>query len=113
MSAGKVETVTVQGQVPMIDRKSTSIGENIKLDEFVDTVPIGRTYSDTFKTAPGVVSGGGTGAGNYSISGATGLENQYIIDGLNITNTGYGGIGSFNIAYEHLGPGVPTHFLDQ
>lgn len=113
MSAGKVETVTVQGQAPMIDTKSTSIGTTIKISEFVTGLPIGRTYSDTFAVAPGVVSGGGTGAGNYSIGGASGLENQYIIDGVNITNTGYGGIGSYNIVYGSLGTGVTTDFLDE
>lgn len=113
MSAGKVETVTVQGQAPLIDTKSTSIGTNIKIDEFVTGVPIGRTYSDTFAVAPGVVSGGGTGSGNYSIGGASGLENQYIIDGVNITNTGYGGIGSYNVVYGSLGTGVTTDFLDE
>src|SRR5439155_6830296 len=96
-----------------IDTKSTSIGTNIKVADFVAGVPIGRTYSDTFAISPGVVSGGGTGAGNYSISGASGLENQYIIDGVNITNTGYGGIGSYNIVYGSLGTGVTTDFLDE
>jgi hypothetical protein len=113
LSTGKVETVSVTGEAPLIDTKSTSIGTNIKISDFVAGVPIGRTYSDTFAVAPGVTSGGGTGAGNYSISGASGLENQYIIDGVNITNTGYGGIGSYNIVYGSLGTGVTTDFLDE
>ena len=58
------------------------------------------------------MSGGGTGAGNYSIGGASGLENQYIVDGVNITNTGYGGIGSYNIIYGSLGTGH-TDFLEE
>src|SRR5438093_3788388 len=45
MQAGKVETVSVTAQAPLIDTKSTSIGQNIKLDEFLSAVPIGRTYS--------------------------------------------------------------------
>lgn len=113
LSAGRVETVEVKGQAPMIDQKSTAVGTNLKIDEFVNSVPIGRTYSDTFAITPGVVSGGGTGSGNYSISGASGLENQYIVDGVNITNTGYGGIGSYNIVYGSLGTGVTTDFLDE
>src|SRR5207247_1581327 len=63
--------------------------------------------------APGDGGGGGRGAGNYSISGGSGLENQYIVDGVNITNAGYGGIGSYNIVYGSLGTGVTTDFLDE
>ena len=113
LSSGRVETVTVTAQAPLIDVKQTSVGSNIKVDRFVNYVPIGRTYSDTFLTVPGVVGGGGTGAGNFSISGASGLENQYIVDGVNITNTGYGGIGAYNIVYGSLGTGVTTDFLEE
>src|SRR5207247_4424048 len=63
--------------------------------------------------APGDGGGGGRGAGNYSISGGSGLENQYIVDGVNITNAGYGGIGSYNIVYGSLGTGVTTDFLEE
>ncbi len=63
--------------------------------------------------AAGVVSGVGTGKGNNSISGASGLENSYLIDGVNITNTGYGGIGAYNIIYGSLGTGVTSEFLDE
>ncbi|PYT06375.1 MAG: hypothetical protein DMF49_11285, partial [Acidobacteria bacterium] len=112
LSAGQVQTVTVTAQAPLIDMKQTSIGATVKVNDFVNYLPIGRAYSDTFATVPGVTSGGGTGAGNYSISGASGLENQYIVDGVNITNTGYGGIGSYNIIYGSLGTGVTTDFLD-
>src|SRR4029077_16413682 len=52
MSEGKVENVTVQAQAPLIDTKSTTIGETIKIADFVNTVPIGRTYSDTFAISP-------------------------------------------------------------
>ena len=35
------------------------------------------------------VSGGGSGAANPSISGGSGLENQYVADGVNITDGAY------------------------
>ena len=63
--------------------------------------------------APGVESGGGTGKGNNSISGSSGLENSYIVDGVNITSTGYGGIGTFNNVYGSLGTGVTYDFLEE
>lgn len=113
LSSGKVETITVTAEAPLIDQKQTSIGSSIKVGDFVNYVPLGRNFANTFQTVPGVVSGGGTGAGNFSIAGASGLENRYIIDGVDITNTGYGGIGSYNIVYGSLGSGVTTAFLDE
>src|SRR5213593_3051114 len=113
LEPGKTETVTVSGQAPLVDVTSTSTSTNIKYSDFADVVPIGRSFTDTYAVAAGVVSGLGTGDGNYSISGATGLENSYLIDGVNITNTGFGGIGAYNIVYGSLGTGVTSEFLDQ
>jgi hypothetical protein len=113
LSPGQVEEVVVRGEAPVIDPKSTTTGASFTVEDYVDYVPVGRNFSDSFTLAPGVVSGGGTGAGNYSISGSSGLENSYIVDGVNITNTGYGGIGSYNIIYGSLGTGVTYEFLDE
>ncbi|MEW5806751.1 MAG: TonB-dependent receptor [Acidobacteriota bacterium] len=113
LPAGKVETITVTAQAPMVDLKQTSTGATINLAEFVDYVPVPRSYMGLFTLSPGVVSGGGTGAGNYSISGSSGLENSYLIDGVNVTHTGYGGIGAYNIVYGSLGTGVTSEFLEQ
>ena len=113
MQPGKVETVTVTGQAPLLDRQSTGTGASVKVADFTADIPVGRNYSQLFTTSPGVVSGGGSGAGNYSIGGASGLENSYIIDGVNVTNTGYGGIGAFNAVYGSLGTGVTGDFLDE
>lgn len=113
LQPGKVETITVTGQAPLLDRATTSTGTNVKVADFTADIPVGRNYSQLFTTSPGVVSGGGTGSGNYSIGGASGLENSYIIDGVNVTNTGYGGIGSYNIVYGSLGTGVTGDFLDE
>ena len=113
LQAGMTETVVVTAQAPLIDPKSTSTGTNIKYDQFANSVPLGRAFTDTYAVAPGVVSGLGTGQGNYSISGASGLENAYLIDGVNITNTGFGGIGAYNYVYGSLGTGVTSEFLDE
>jgi carboxypeptidase family protein len=113
LEPGKTETVTVTAAAPLIDIKSTSSGTNIKYDEFANAVPLGRAFTDTYTVAAGVVSGLGTGQGNYSIGGATGLENSYLIDGVNVTNTGFGGIGAYNIIYGSLGTGVTSEFLNE
>ena len=113
MVAGQTETVTVTAEAPIVDTKSVTTGGNFKVDNFIDQIPVGRNLAATLTLAPGVESGGGTGAGNYSISGSSGLENSYIVDGVNITNTGYGGIGSFNIVFGSLGTGVTYDFLEE
>ena len=113
LEPGKTETVTVTGEAPLVDTKSTGASTNIRYDEFANSVPLGRSFTDTYAVAPGVVSGLGTGQGNYSIGGASGLENSYLIDGVNVTNTGYGGIGAYNIVYGSLGTGVTSEFLDE
>ncbi|HEV8199712.1 MAG TPA: TonB-dependent receptor [Candidatus Polarisedimenticolia bacterium] len=112
LTPGKVEEVTVTG-TPLVDATSTASGTNIRYDEFANSVPLGRSFTDTYSVASGVVSGRGTGQGNYSISGASGLENAYLIDGVNVTNTGYGGIGAYNIVYGSLGTGVTSEFLEE
>jgi len=113
LNTGIVEEVTVTSEAPLIDAKSTTIGGTFVVEEYVSYIPLGRNFTNTFNLAPGVVDGGGTGAGNFSISGSSGLENSYIIDGVNITNTGYGGIGSYNIVYGSLGTGVTSEFLEE
>jgi outer membrane receptor for ferrienterochelin and colicin len=47
------------------------------------------------------------------MSGSSGLENSYIVDGVNITSTGYGGIGTYNGVYGSLGTGVTYDFLEE
>ena len=110
---GQTETVTVTAEAPIVDTKSVTTGGNFKVGEFIDRVPVNRNLAATLALAPGVESGGGTGAGNYSMSGSSGLENSYVVDGVNITNTGYGGIGSYNIIYGSLGTGVTYDFLEE
>ena len=113
LQTGVTETVIVTGKAPLIDPTSTSTQTNINYDSFSTSLPLGRAFTDTYMVAPGVVSGLGTGAGNASISGASGLENLYLIDGVNINNTGYGGIGAYNLVYGSLGTGVTSEFLDE
>src|SRR6185369_14676954 len=84
---GLTETVQVTGTSPIIDTGSTTTGAVLSSDMF-SQVPVGRRLSDTLYMAPGVQTGGSVGSANPSISGASGLENQYVIDGVNVTNQG-------------------------
>ncbi|RMF74812.1 MAG: hypothetical protein D6738_05410, partial [Acidobacteria bacterium] len=110
---GKSEEITVTSAAPLVDPKRTEVVTNFKSAETVETLPVGRNFLDAATLAPGVVSGGGTGEGNYSIGGASGLENSYIIDGVNITDSGYGGVGTYSIVFGSLGSGITTDFLEE
>src|SRR5262245_53669380 len=77
LQPGVVEKVTVTGQAPVVDRTDTGTGANIKVSDFTAVIPVGRTYSNLFTTAPGVVSGGGTGAGNSSSGGTSCVESSH------------------------------------
>src|SRR4029077_15880150 len=79
----------------------------------LERIPTGRRFSDTLYIAPGVSSGGQVGHANPSVSGASGLENQYVVDGVNITNAGYGALGSYSIVFGSLGNGVPFDFIKE
>src|SRR5215208_1775572 len=108
---GLTETVEVTGGSPTIDTSTTTVGAVINAD-LLQRVPIGRRFSDALYIAPGVTNSG-AGAANPSIAGGSGLENQYVVDGVNITNTGYGALGSYSIYHGSLGNGVTYDFVNE
>ena len=108
---GVQEVIEVTGSSPVVDTASTTAGAVIGSD-LMERVPVGRRVSDTLYIAPGV-STSGAGMANPSIAGGSGLENQYVIDGVNITNTGYGALGSYSIYHGSLGQGVNFDFVKE
>jgi Carboxypeptidase regulatory-like domain/TonB dependent receptor-like, beta-barrel/TonB-dependent Receptor Plug Domain len=106
------EVVEVVGAAPTIDTNSTTVGGTLDTDT-LKRLPVGRNFTDTLYLVPGVSSSGGVGNANPSVSGASGLENNYIVDGVNITNVGYGGVGSYSIVFGSLGSGVTTDFIKE
>jgi hypothetical protein len=60
-----------------------------------------------------VSSSGSAGRGNPSISGGSGLDNQYVVDGVNVTNQGYGALGSYSIVFGSLGNATPFDFIKE
>ena len=109
---GLTETVQVTASTPVVDIGSTTTGAVLSSDMF-SRVPIGRRVSDTLYMAPGVSTSGSAGQANPSISGGSGLENQYVIDGVNVTNTGYGALGSYSIVFGSLGNATPFDFVKE
>src|SRR5688572_27254905 len=106
------ETVSVTGSAPVVDTNTTTVGAVISSD-LLQRVPVGRKLTDALYLAPGVSSGGEVGNANPAIGGGSGLENQYVVDGINITNTGYGAIGSYSIVFGSLGSGVTFDFVKE
>lgn len=109
---GLTETVEVAATAPTVDTTSTTIGANLDT-ELLTRVPVQRRFSDTLYLAPGVSSSGTAGQANPSVSGASGLENQYIIDGVNITDPGYGALGAYSIVFGSLGSATPFDFIKE
>jgi outer membrane receptor protein involved in Fe transport len=95
------ESVTVLDQPPFLDPTNTVVGANIS-DAFVQKIPIGRSLADIIFIAPGV-SDAGIGGANLSVSGGSGLENTYIVDGANVTTPGFGAAGSYSGIHGALG----------
>lgn len=113
MEPGTVtQTVEVVGSGVTVDTTSTAIATNLN-DDFYAKLPVQRNVAGLFYLAPGVVSGGGTGASNPSIGGATGLENLYIADGVSITDTAFGGLGIYSRVYGSVGTGINLTFVKE
>jgi outer membrane receptor protein involved in Fe transport len=108
---GLEEVVEVVGAAPVIDTTSTTAGGVLDSD-MLRQLPVGRNFTDTLYLVPGV-SNSGVGNANPSVSGASGLENNYVVDGVNITNTGYGAVGAYSIVFGSLGTGVTTDFIKE
>jgi hypothetical protein len=109
---GIAENVDVIAARPVVDTSTAAIGANLDSDTLA-RLPVGRRFSDTLYLAPGVSTGGSVGVANPSIGGSSGLENQYVIDGVNITNGGYGALGSYSIVFGSLGNGTPFDFMEE
>jgi outer membrane receptor protein involved in Fe transport len=109
---GLTETVSVTASQVIIDNTSTTTGAVLS-SELLARVPVGRRFSDALYLAPGVSSSGSAGSANPSISGGSGLDNQYVVDGVNVTNQGYGALGSYSIIFGSLGNSTPFDFIKE
>jgi len=92
------EEVTVVGQSPLIDVKSTVKGSTMTKDVFMQ-LPRSRDFTGLLSTVPGVQYEGNQGG--LSVDGASGTENTFYIDGTNITNI-HVGLQSQSIVMEQL-----------
>jgi hypothetical protein len=110
------DTVQVEAGAVQIDSESTALSTPLT-DQLYESLPLARNVSGIFALAPGVVSGGGTDTQNNgtnpSIGGASGLENLYLVDGVNVTDQAFGGFGMYNRYFGALGTGVNLAFIKE
>ncbi len=90
------EQVTVVGQSPLIDVKSTVKGQVMTKEMFL-SLPRGRTFDSLITTVPGVSSE--SIAGGISVDGASGAENMWYVDGADVTEI-HVGTRSQNVVLE-------------
>jgi outer membrane receptor protein involved in Fe transport len=82
------ESVLVSGEAPLVDVTSTTGGASYT-NRVIAKLPVARNYADIVRSNPGVFVDRGDTQGRslaLSIYGATSVENQWIIDGINTTN---------------------------
>jgi hypothetical protein len=106
------EAIEVQAAGVSVDTSGTALGSNLT-DDFYNRVPMSRNVSGLYYASPGVTGGIGTGPDNPSVSGGSGLENQYVADGVNITDGAFGGMGVWGRYYGSLTPGINLAFVKE
>ncbi|MBA3639241.1 MAG: TonB-dependent receptor [Acidobacteria bacterium] len=83
------EEMTVVAASPVIDLKSSAVNFNYKAEQ-IEGLPLQRNFSGLFQLIPGV-------AENNSFApsgGASRQDNKYLMDGVDITNPGFGYLSS-------------------
>jgi outer membrane receptor protein involved in Fe transport len=87
-----------------IDPTQTTRGTNVSTDQF-SNFPTQRTVQGLYTIAPSVVRSGLRDASGRerdpSVSGSSGPENNYILDGVNTTDPAFGGSGA-NLPFEFV-----------
>jgi hypothetical protein len=91
--AAAAETVTVTGEVPLVDKTDTSARTTVS-STLTQKLAIGRNYQTLISNAPGVTANLG---GNPNVHGAVQGANLYLFDGVDNTDVTTGTFGgNFN-----------------
>lgn len=113
LEAGNItEIVEVSAGAATIDQTSTTIGANLN-DQLYSNIPLQRSVTSLFYIAPGATDSLTGGTANPSISGGSALDNLYVADGVNITDSAFGGLGTFTRSYGSLGTGINTAYIKE
>lgn len=95
--AGVTEAVTVAASSPLVDVTQTAVGVNITSNQF-DTLPTARSFQALTTIAPSVTLEMGDHDRRFTASPTVGAssapENNYVIDGLSVTDPRFGTSGA-------------------
>ncbi|HJQ36833.1 MAG TPA: TonB-dependent receptor [Thermoanaerobaculia bacterium] len=92
LSVGEVsEEITVTAQATLVDKESTAIQTGFSQEE-IQALPVLQNYGDLQKLIPGVMYSNDTFRGPSA--GASGQDNVYMFDGVNITMPLFGILNS-------------------
>ncbi len=81
---GASQNVTVNADtVPLTDTQSPALVTTFTAQQIQDLPAPGGDITTVAFTAPGVVTNGGSGYGNFSVDGLPGTSNLYVINGFN------------------------------
>ena len=94
---GVTESVTVTGEVSLVDKASASIVSGIP-NEQITLVPVGQEYRDLIKLIPGVQYTQDSTRGPSS--GSSGQDNVYKFDGVNVTLPLFGTLSAEPASYD-------------
>ncbi|MBL0161041.1 MAG: TonB-dependent receptor [Bryobacterales bacterium] len=84
MEVGQItESVVVSADAALVDTASSSSSVNVD-KSFFDLMPKGRGFYDLINLAPGARNEGKSGG--YQVDGASGSENTFYLDGMEVTN---------------------------
>lgn len=98
-SGGSGEIVVRAGREEIVDFDRTTTGLVISVAELAKEVPVARDLTSIVALSPGVARGD-TAFGNLpSVSGASVSENQYFVNGLNVTDFRKG-LGSATVPFD-------------
>ncbi|MEP7342513.1 MAG: TonB-dependent receptor [Acidobacteriota bacterium] len=82
------EQVNISAASEALDVTSSRTATNLT-EQFIDNSPRGRNFHSILKAAPGVrpePKGGNEGVGGIQVDGASGAENAFILDGVEVTD---------------------------
>lgn len=112
LEAGAISEVVTVTDTGGIDQQSSAVNQNLN-DQLYQNIPVARSVTSLFYIAPGTTDSLGGGRSNPSIAGGSALDNLYIADGVNITDSAFGGLGTFSRSYGSLGTGINTSFIKE
>src|SRR5215204_4032571 len=95
-------TVDVAASDPPVDTTNSAISTSINAQK-IELIPKGVNFTSVLKTVPGVRQEGM--AGGFSVDGASGSENVFVIDGQEVTNFRTGTLNGNNA--------IPTQFVQE